>query len=112
MNEKARRSTAARKPSLEQIRAFKALARRVDAEEGEAIKARARAVLQRHTGGRQRLFTKRGLVKARMVPADYFDERKQAEVLSNMARIRDRLAKKGKTFTREEIRAALESGRR
>jgi hypothetical protein len=29
-----------------------------------------------------------------------------------MARIRERLAKKGKTFTREEIKAALKSGRR
>jgi prevent-host-death family protein len=76
------------------------------------LKTRCGELIERAAAGEEIVITKRGVVKARMVPADYFDERKQAEVLSNMARIRKRLAKKGKTFTREEIRAALESGRR
>jgi prevent-host-death family protein len=76
------------------------------------LKTRCGELIDRAAAGEEIVITKRGLVKARMVPADYFDERKQAEVLSNMARIRERLAKKGKTFTREEIKAALKSGRR
>jgi hypothetical protein len=44
---------ATRQLSPAQIKAFKALARRVDAEEGAAIKARGRAVFRRHAAIRQ-----------------------------------------------------------
>jgi DNA-binding XRE family transcriptional regulator len=44
---------AARQLNPAQIKALKALARHVDAEEGAAIKARGRAVFQRHAAIRQ-----------------------------------------------------------
>ena len=76
------------------------------------LKTRCGELIDRAAAGEEIVITKRGVVKARLVPADHFDAHKQAQVLADMARIRERLAKKGKFFTRQEIRAAIEHGRR
>ena len=68
--------------------------------------------------GEEICISKQGVIKARLVPPEhialhgYFDPQKQARAMGNVARIRRRLAKKGKYFTREEIKAAVEFGRR
>ena len=76
------------------------------------LKTRCGELIERAAAGEEIVITKRGVVKARMVPAEHFDPRQQAKVLDNMTKIRDRLAKKGKRFTQAEIKAAIEDGRR
>ena len=76
------------------------------------LKTRSGELIDRAAAGEEIVITKRGVVKARLVPAEHFDPRQQAEVFANMSRIRERLAKEGKLFTRHEIRAAMEHGRR
>jgi prevent-host-death family protein len=75
------------------------------------LKTRCGELIDRAAAGEEIVITKRGVVKARMVPAEHFDPRKQAEVFARIAQIRDRLAKKGTLITRQEVRAAIEDGR-
>ena len=76
------------------------------------LKTRSGELIERAAAGEEIVITKRGVVKARMVPPDHFDARKQEQVFENIARIRAELGRKGKKFTRKEIRAAIEDGRR
>ena len=50
--------------------------------------------------------------KAKMDPAEQFDPRQQERVFANIQRIRNQLARKGVRITRQEIRAAIEDGRK
>jgi hypothetical protein len=56
--------------------------------------------------------SRRSAAKVKPVASDDFDPQRQAGVLANMARIREELAKEGKWFTREDIKSAIEEGRR
>lgn len=76
------------------------------------LKTRCGELIERAAEGEEIVITKRGVVKARMVPAEHFDPREQARVLENMARIRRELAREGKRVTRAQIRKAVAEGRR
>jgi prevent-host-death family protein len=75
------------------------------------LKTRCGELIERAAAGEEIVITKRGVVKARMIPADHFDAKRQEAVFSNIAKIRDQLAKKGKRFTRAQIKAAIDDGR-
>ncbi|HUO10921.1 MAG TPA: type II toxin-antitoxin system prevent-host-death family antitoxin [Phycisphaerae bacterium] len=75
------------------------------------LKTRCGELIERAAAGEEIVITKRGVVKARMVPADHFDIQKQEQVLDRIAKFREKLAKKGKRFSRKEIKAAIEDGR-
>ena len=76
------------------------------------LKTRCGELIDRAAAGEEIVITKRGVVKAKMVPPDHFDARKQAQVLDNISRVRERLVKERKTVSRAEIRTAIEHGRR
>lgn len=75
------------------------------------LKTRCGEMIDRAAAGEEIVITKRGVVKAKMIPPDHFDPRKQARVLANMARIRKQLAKKGKLFTHADIKSEIDDGR-
>jgi prevent-host-death family protein len=76
------------------------------------LKLHCGEMIDRAAAGEENVITKRGQVKARMVPADHFDARSQAQMLANMKALREHLARRGKSFTRQEIKAAIAEGRR
>ena len=75
------------------------------------LKTRCGELIERAAAGEEIIITKRGVVKAKMIPADHFDPHQQERAFANIQRIRERLAKKGMCATREEIREAIEDGR-
>lgn len=76
------------------------------------LKTRSGELIDRAAAGEEILITKRGVAKAKLVPIDHFDARKQEQIFSRIAEIRNELAREGKKFTRKQIRAAIEEGRR
>jgi len=75
------------------------------------LKTRCGEMIERAAAGEEIVITKRGVVKAKMIPPDHFDPRKQEQVFANIARIRAQLAKKKKRITHQQIKAAIADGR-
>jgi prevent-host-death family protein len=75
------------------------------------LKTRCGEMIERAAAGEEIVITKRGVVKAKLIPPDHFDPRKQARVLANIAKIRRQLASEGKRFTDADIKSAIEDGR-
>lgn len=76
------------------------------------LKTRSGELLERAAAGEEITITKRGIVKAKLIPAEHFDPAKQERTFARIARIRQELAREGKRFTRKQIKAAIEQGRR
>jgi len=76
------------------------------------LKTRCGELIERAAAGEEIVITKRGVVKAKMVPADHFDSRQQERAFANIQRIREQLAARGVRITQKEIREAIEDGRR
>ena len=76
------------------------------------LKTRCGELIDLAASGEEIVITKRGVVKAKMVPADHFDGAAQSKVLERMQRIRAALAKRGTRISRKLVKAAIEDGRR
>jgi len=76
------------------------------------LKTRCGELIERAAAGEEIVITKRGVVKAKMIPADHFDPHQQERAFANMQRIREQLAARGVRITQKEIREAIEDGRR
>ena len=76
------------------------------------LKTRCGEMIDRAAAGEEIVITKRGVVKAKMVPVEHFDPQRQKAVLDSMRKIKERLIARGVRFSRKEIKAAIEQGRK
>jgi prevent-host-death family protein len=75
------------------------------------LKTRCGEMIERAAAGEEIVITKRGVVKARMIPAEDAYPRQRAQIFARIAKIRRELAAQGKRFSRKQIKAAIEEGR-